>query len=171
MGKRSNFERNPRDFYRTPASAARPLIAELHRQDVDTFCEPCAGDGTLIHHLHEFYCIEAHDIEPQAPGIDQKDALTITSTEADVIITNPPWSRFVLHPLLEHFVNIAPTWLLLDAGWMFTRQASPYLRWCKKIIAVGRVKWIPDSPYTSKDDCAWYLFDKNKTGDTIFIGR
>lgn len=29
----------------------------------------------------------------------------------------------------------------------------------RKIVSVGRVKWIEDSPHTGKDDCAWYMFD------------
>ena len=36
MGKRSNFERLPRDFYPTPFSAVAPLIP--HLRGVRTFC-------------------------------------------------------------------------------------------------------------------------------------
>jgi len=39
---------------------------------------------------------------------------------------------------------------------------------------VGRVKWIPDSKMTGKDNCAWYLFDntfEGKGGCTQFYGR
>ena len=43
MGKRSNFERKPRDYYRTPIEAAEPIRPFM--QDIQTFCEPCAGDG------------------------------------------------------------------------------------------------------------------------------
>ena len=49
MGKRSEFERIPRDFYPTPYSAVEPLIA--HLPEWYTFMEPCAGDGRLIDHL------------------------------------------------------------------------------------------------------------------------
>ena len=49
MGKRSEFERVPRDFYPTPYSAVEPLIA--HLPEWYTFMEPCAGDGRLIDDL------------------------------------------------------------------------------------------------------------------------
>ena len=57
-------------------------------------------------------CVYAGDI---ATG---QDALArSTSTAApDAIITNPPYTRPLMHPLIEHFQRIAPTWLLLDYG-------------------------------------------------------
>jgi len=54
---------------------------------------------------------------------------------ADCICTNPPWSRDVLHRLIEHFQNIAPTWLLLDSDWAQTKQAAPFLPSCSDIVA------------------------------------
>src|SRR5262249_32427864 len=49
MGKRSNFECEPRDFYRTPAAAVPPLLP--HLRGVRTFAEPCCGDSALVGHL------------------------------------------------------------------------------------------------------------------------
>jgi hypothetical protein len=39
MGKRSSFERIPRDFYPTPYAAVPPLIP--HLRGIRTFAEPC----------------------------------------------------------------------------------------------------------------------------------
>src|SRR6476660_1760063 len=106
MGKRSHFERREADFYPTPWAAVVPLIPYL--RGIRTFAEPCAGDGALVRHLKEFdlRCVYAGDI---AAG---QDALGLDSYgKADAIITNPPWSRDVLHRLIAHFQNIAPTWL------------------------------------------------------------
>ena len=90
----------------------------------------------------------------------------------DFFITNPPWSRDVLHPLIMHLSAIRPTFLLFDADWMHTKQAAPYLPYCKKIVSVGRVKWIPHSPHSGKDNCAWYLFDADAGQRSIdFYGR
>ena len=102
-----------------------------------------------------------------------KDAMDIEDAESDVdfFITNPPWSRDVLHPMLMHLSAILPTWLLFDADWMHTKQAAPYLAYCKKIISVGRVKWIPGSRYTGKDNAAWYLFESDASGSVEFYGR
>ena len=170
MGKRSDFARNPRDFYPTPEAAVLPLLPFLSRGE--TFVEPCAGDGALVRHLekHGLHCAGQYDIEPQAPGIVQQDYTDLKACGADYIITNPPWDRTLLHPMIDHWRKLAPTWLLFDADWAHTRQARPYLDYCARIVSVGRVKWIPDSKMTGKDNCAWYLFLAEKT-DTIFYGR
>jgi len=174
MGKRSNFERKPRDFYPTPFEAVKPLINHLSREF--TFCEPCAGNGTLVGHLESYggICMWASDIEPQLEGIHTDNYSNVGEEqclESEFIITNPPWDRAILHPMIDHFRNIRPTWLLFDADWMHTKQASPYLFNCKKIVSIGRVKWFGDT--TGKDNCAWYLFtnEYRPLGVPEFYGR
>jgi len=174
MGKRSDFARRERDFYPTPVAAVEPLIPHLPEQF--TYIEPCFGDGALIRALSSFegvahggrFCptLEyASDIElpPTRHGLRAyvKDALAIEEADADVdfFITNPPWARPILHRLILHLSEIRPTWLLFDADWMHTKQAAIYLQYCRKIVSVGRVKWIPDSPHTGKDNACWFLFD------------
>jgi hypothetical protein len=173
MGKRSTFERRERDFYPTPREAAVPLLRHLAPRT--RFCEPCAGDGALIRHLQAagHFCTYAFDIEPRDTGIHIGDATIELSAGygADCFITNPAWRRDVLHPIITNLSARLPTWLLFDADWMHTRQAAPYLPLCRKIVSVGRVKWIPDSPFTGKDNCAWYLFDANSDAPAVFIGR
>jgi hypothetical protein len=172
MGKRSKFERNERDFYPTPLEAVQPLAP--HIKMGTKFAEPCAGDGALSRHLESLGCVKywESDIDPQQEGIIKTDALTVTNplAWADCIVTNPPWDRKILHQMIEHFRKLNTTWLLFDADWMHTKQAAPFLPYCSKIVSVGRVKWIPDSKMTGKDNCAWYCFEKNKT-KTIFFGR
>lgn len=171
MGKRSDFERVPRDFYPTPYEAIIPLLPHLEPET--RYCEPCAGDGALIDHLsrHGHICARARDIEPRRADIDQKDALTTITGNIDCFITNPPWDRKILHPLIEHLSDQAPTWLLFDADWVHTRQSIPFLPRLRKIVSVGRVKWIPDSKMTGKDNCAWHLFGTPSLLPTQFIGR
>jgi hypothetical protein len=170
MGKRSSFERRPQDFYRTPYEAVVPLLPYLPAGTA--FAEPCAGDGALIDHLtvagHE--CVWATDIEPRRDDIDNYDARTIM-TACDCYITNPPWRRDVLHEIIMWLSDQKPTWLLLDADWMHTKQAAPYMRRCRQIVSVGRVKWIEDSKHTGKDNCCWYLFEAWPSGQTNFVGR
>ena len=173
MGKRSDFERIPRDFYPTPAEAVAPLLAQLAPRTF--FAEPCAGNGALIDHLMAagHGCGRAWDIAPQRADIDRQDALTGVVDEGaiDCFITNPPWDRRVLHPLIVHLSDQAPTWLLFDADWVHTRQAAPFLPRLRRIVSVGRIKWIPDSTMTGKDNCAWHLFDKPSNEPTAFYGR
>ena len=171
MGKRSSFERIPRDFYPTPREAVLPLLP--HLAPGTRFCEPCAGDGTLIDHLTGagHICARARDIEPRRADIDSGDALTTLTGNIDCFITNPPWDRKILHPLIDFLSAQHPTWLLFDADWIHTRQSAPFIPYLRKIVSVGRVKWIPDSPFTGKDNCAWHLFDQCDDAPAIFVGR
>lgn len=173
MGKRSDFARIERDFYPTPKEAVMPLLAHLGAGT--RFCEPCAGDGALIGHLHDagHRCTYAFDIDPQACGIHLGDATIELSAGygADCFITNPPWDRAILHAIIRNLAARKPTWLLFDSDWMHTRQSAPFMPVLRKIVSVGRVKWIPDSPFTGKDNCCWYLFDAHSEAPAQFVGR
>lgn len=171
MGKRSSFRRMKNDAYDTPVEAVLPLIS--HLPDRFTFDEPCAGCGQLADALKNFggVPLSLFDIEPRRRDVRQLDAFNIADTGAQYIITNPPWTRELLHPLILHLCQLAPTWLLLDAGWAFTKRAAPYMDHCRKVVAVGRLRWIPGSPHTGKDDCAWYLFTHATDEPTLFFHR
>lgn len=165
MGKRSTFDRIPRDFYPTPREAVLPLLPHLPAHTL--FAEPCCGDMDLVSHLVEFghVCTMASDI---SQGID---ALALECVDCEYIITNPPWHRKILHPMIAHFAAMRPTWLLFDADWVHTKQSAPFMPLLVKVVSVGRVKWIPDSKMTGKDNCAWHLFDARHVGPTEFVGR
>lgn len=172
MGKRSDFVRSPRDFYPTPMEAVKPLLPHLYPGT--KFDEPCCGAGDLIQHLeeHGHICSGSSDIDEGATwGLPCTNALDLTECQGQMWITNPPWRRDILHPLIAHLSSIAPAWLLIDADWSHTRQSGPYMEYCRKIVSVGRVKWIPGSKMTGKDNAAWYLFDRHAGGATAFFGR
>lgn len=171
MGKRSTFERRDRDFYPTPAEAVPPLLRHLVPRT--RFVEPCAGDGALHDHLIAagHICARAYDIEPRRSDIYRADALRERVINFDCFITNPPWDRNVLHPLIVHLSDQAPTWLLFDADWVHTRQAAPFAPRLRRIVSVGRLKWIPDSPFTGKDNCAWHLFSAPAATACAFYPR
>jgi hypothetical protein len=156
VGKRSDgFERRERDFYPTPYEAVLPLLPHLPERV--RFVEPCAGDGRLVRHLerHGHHCIDAFDLEPQDASVRQANALNVWPTSGHMVITNFPWSRVMLHPLLDHWRLLMPVWTLLDANWLFTAGAAPYLRFVSDVVVVGRVKWIEGSKQTGKDDSIW----------------
>lgn len=177
MGKRSEFERRPRDYYPTPIDAVEPLISHLpYKFD---YIEPCAGDGRLIDHIHTLtggsgVCHGAIDIEPQRADIVRANALQLQTELYDpetFIITNPPWERQILHAMIDNFMAICKSWLLFDADWMHTKQSAILMTYCSKVVSIGRVKWIEGSKSVGKDNCCWYLFDAEHKGATEFYGR
>ena len=102
----------------------------------------------------------------------KQDALEHGYSYCDYIITNPPWNRKILHPMIDHFADQKPTWLLFDSDWMHTKQSIPYLKMLKKVVSVGRVKWIEGSASVGKDNCCWYLFENTFQFNSIeFCGR
>ncbi len=162
MGKRSSFPRRDRDAYPTPRSAVWPLIP--HLRGIRSFAEPCCDNGDLVRHLESFglRCLYQGD---KATG---QDALTFDSFgPINSIITNPPWKRVDLHPLISHFQKIAPTWLLIDMDWSSTKQARPYLPCCTDILPLGRQIWIAGTDQTGFDNSAWYRFDARHVAGPI----
>lgn len=173
MGKRSEFERVEKDFYRTPEKAVLPLLRHLAPGTV--YAEPCAGDGALIDILARYghRCIGAADIDPKRDDIPQGDALRMKVPAAtQAIITNPPWTRTVMHPMIRHFARQRPTWTLFDSDWLFTGQAAEFMPILRKVVAVGRVRWIAGSTMDGKENAMWAMFDATRPRSTIeFYGR
>lgn len=197
MGKRSNFERIENDFYETPIEAFYALIPHLPKCNF-ILVDPCAGEHKIIKHLRDLmdngiayypydYCPE--DYEAQSKQADAQSAKyfeTAFFNSYDVILTNPPWDRRVkdengkllptdqqlLHRIIDNCSSQAPTWLLFDADWMHTVQSEEYMKYCHKIVSVGRLKWFPNTKTVGKDNCAWYLFDQTKVNrGTRFYSR
>lgn len=177
MTKRAfkKFKRNPKDFYATPPEAVLPLLPFLDLGQ--GFIEPCAGDGALVAVLqaHGLVCVAAGDIAPRAASVMPLDALSpawdwhIQALSAvPKIITNPPWSRDVLHQMIERFRGYG-CWLLFDADWMHTRQAAGHLIHCSRIVSVGRVSWMGNG-VSGFDNCAWYEFGPTPA-ETVFYPR
>lgn len=176
MGKRSDFIRVDKDFYRTIDKRAGDILSPFLMEGM-TYAEPCYGLGDLAGQLNAYglKCHHASDINGSYNYVVERDALELTADDlkrCDVIITNPPWSRPILHQMITHFSSLKPTWLLFDADWAHTQQSASYIKdLCTDIVSVGRLKWIPDTNMSGKDNCAWYKFDINKTETTRFHGR
>lgn len=176
MGKRSEYVKRPRDAYFTPEEAVRPIVKYL--KEGVTFCEPCAGDGRLVRHIEKLVpdalCLLAMDTEPQADFILTGDAKLLTSESVencDLIITNPPFTWSELSPMLDRWIPLAPTVLLLPADFMHNKRFAKYLKHCGLVVSIGRVKWIEGSKMSGVDNYAWYFFTPEQMGDTVFRGR
>lgn len=158
MGKRSSFARRKNDAYLTwDRRAVPPLLPYL---DPGGFVEPCAGQGHLIDQLalYGLHCEAAYDVDPGRPGIAVGDARTLRVRAGAQVISNPPWSRPILHAIIENLAPQTVTWLLFDADWLFTQQSAPVLRHLHLVVPVGRLRWVEGSKHDAQDSCAWYKF-------------
>ncbi len=173
MGRRSSFDKIPKDLYRTIDKRAVDALLP-HLKPRTRFAEPCVGHFDLVRQLQEaghflYWASDIQKFEPQVKvsgctvsvQYEVCDALILTTPlqMADCIITNPPWSRDVLHPMISHFVkNSKFTWLLFDAAWAYTKQSRELMKYCTDIVPVGRLNWIEGTKMQGKDDCSWYRF-------------
>ena len=174
MGKRSNEVKRKNDAYMTwDKRALLPLLP--HLESGSSFVEPCAGKTDLIKQLQAqgHICLDALDIDPVTPLVRRGDATEFVCDDVNVdyFITNPPWTRSILHHIIMNLSDQRPTWLLFDADWCHTLQAIPYMSRCVKVVSIGRLKWIEGSPHDGKDNCAWYLFDYRHYSGPVFYPR
>lgn len=169
MGKRSSFPRIDRDAYQTIDPRAVAMLLP-HLRGIRTFAEPCAGEGYLVGQLQAagLVCAYEGDIET---GLDALVHPFDEEAVFDAIITNPPWRRDIMHAMILRFQAMAPTWLLFDADWAHTKQSGPYIDQCSHIVSVGRLKWMPGTKMTGKENAAWHRFHAQHTGGPRFVGR
>jgi hypothetical protein len=168
LAKRSTgkFPRADKDKYRTPLSAALPLLD--HLKPCTRFIECCAGEGDLIDHLtaagHILVSSSDAEIDATVARYDVPPGV--------MFVTNPPWRRDILHPLIINLSDQAPTWLLFDSDWVHTQQAFPFLPRLRTVVSTGRHRWIPGTKHTAKDNTSWHLFGLPIANNlTRFIGR
>jgi hypothetical protein len=120
MGKRSDFRRIERDAYDTPAAAVEPLLRHLSHRI--RFVEPCVGGGCLVGHLKRagHALVGAYDLP------DDARSHRYAIEPGALFVTNPPyWGRPAdLHPLVCNLSDQAPTWLLMQADWLFNSRVA-----------------------------------------------
>lgn len=178
MSKRTSgqFERKPRDLYDTVPAAVPPLLPYL--APGTEFIEPCAGNGALIDLLTAagHVCRWATDIAPGRAGIGKINALWLPGIGAanipgKVVITNPPWTRSILHPLIDGLSIVWPSWFLFEADWIHTLQSAELYPRCSRIVPVGRLKWMPGTKHVGFDNAAWYEFTPGHTDGPHMMPR
>ena len=180
MGKREEVKKpkSARDFYATiDPDAVTPLLPYLAYQ---SFAELCAGEGDLVKLLHSngVRCSYAIDIEYTSflrTNGYWGDALDVTELDlefSDCIVTNPPFTKSVLLPLIDHFVTLKPTWLLLPADMLHNKYMTPYMKKCELVLSIGRLCWFPVNGKKVKgvDNFIWAKFVSYET-PTTFVGR
>jgi len=145
MGKRSDFDRLTRDFYATIDPKALPETF-LECVSGSTYAEPCYGNGDLVRLIGDrAECLHKSDIEG-GEGCQQLDGTKLTYGDiwkCNAIVTNPPYKRTMLDPLLDQWLTVKkPIWLLLPADYMHNITFGKYMEKCSKVVSVGRLFWF-----------------------------
>lgn len=177
MSKRSTFEKKPKDFYPTTDPKAIPPAFRAFIQG-RRYAEPCCGAGDLVDLLADIaICRWESDVECRGAG-KLWDAMSLSKNElekCECIITNPPYTKEVLLPMIDKFISLKPTWLLLPADLMHNKYFSDYMKKCSRVISVGRLCWFPKEGkrVASTENYAWYFWPYKATPDneTVFYGR
>ena len=163
MSKRSSFGRIPRDLYESvdPRILAPNFLSYITGK---MYYEPSCGSGKLINQLAPYaVCGGASDIEPLGVGT-RKDGLYVTIDDVedfDYLITNPPYKKDLLLPLIDHWSSLIPTWLLLPADLAHNGYMVPYMKKCERVVSVGRLyfflnEWVVKEPFDHDElDTKW----------------
>ena len=169
MSKRHpGLPQKERDDWPTPIVAAIPLLRLLAPHT--RFIEPCAGAGELVGHLLDagHICAASYDLP-----IDARTASYAIEPDT-IFVTNVPWRRrFEPQKIIANLSDQAPLWALIYSDWLFNLHSTPYLPRLRAIVAIGRVKWVPNSPHDSgMENSCWCLFNRPDASATIrFVGR
>lgn len=106
------------DNYPTPQEPIEAFLKQLDLSNVKSFCEPCRGDSAILKH---FVGIDNVDYAEIREGIDylKKDF------EADLIVTNPPFSLAL--EFLEKSLKEAKTVAyLLRLNFLGSQKRKPF---------------------------------------------
>lgn len=179
MAKRGEkFERSPRDLYETvDPRAVAALLPYVDR--ALPFVENCAGAGALADQLVAagMSCVSMYDIHPLRDDIVKGDAREIELLFRGQYITNPPFTRPLMHAIMWHCASQVPSWFLVEADWLITQQAGDILRkHGAEVIAVGRLRWFREGDPRDKgndpmDNFVWVKLVPEPYGGIIFWPR
>lgn len=163
MSKRTRTKsaiNNPRNYWPTPIGPINQLGRILPAGMM--YDEPCAGDGRLIRGLapHGLFCVQAHDLVPQGAGIRIGNALNLPISGRP-IITNPPYAKSLLEPLLDHWIGRTEVWLLLPSDMMVNKWTNPYMRFVDRILPIGRVSWMENGK-AGFENSVWFRFSTDR---------
>jgi hypothetical protein len=172
MSKRSNFVKVERDYY--PTTDPKVKVPEfINSIKGKTYAEPCYGHGDLENLIINVASLRyKSDIRATNLTCKVQDAMALTKEQlkdCDLIITNPPFTKSVLLPMIDKFISLKPTWLLLPADYMHNQYFRPYMNLCTKVVSIGRICWFPTDEgkrVASTDNFAWYFWPKKATGDS-----
>lgn len=151
-------ERLEHDFYPTPLYSFQPLLDRIDFSNINSFLEPCKGDGRILNKIN---CKNKYWAEIRE-GVDY---LTTPFSPVDLIITNPPFSLSL--EFLEKSLTEAQTVCYLQRlNWLGSQKRQTF--WNNHIpdklfILAKRPQFKKELGLgggTDSTEYAWFIWDK-----------
>lgn len=185
-GGSSDRGRVVNDYYATPPQDTQNFLDlicdEIDINEINTILEPAAGGGHIIDVLYEYFPhakIDGVDIEPKREDIVELDFLeTEGFNNYDLVITNPPFklarefitkslelsNRYVMYYLKIQFLEgkTRKDWfktLPMKYVYVYSYRSNP--------LRNGELLDERGKPWSSTMCFAWFVFDKQYTGEPI----
>lgn len=147
--------RNENDFYPTPVYSVKPLVDLIDWSRVNSFLEPCKGDGAI-------YDLVDCKIKQWAEINEGVDYLQRVFSEADLIITNPPFT------LAKEFLEKSLTesdcvCYLLRLNYLGSSKRKPFWKQVgtpnKLLVLIKRPSFTGKG--TDATEYAWFCWDRS----------
>ena len=178
-GGKGVWDRSPTDFYPTPTASTRSLKDFIDVDSTDTILEPCAGVG---HIAKEFENVTALDLyEYKTEYLHQvTTGINFLSWTPDKnyswVITNPPFDRKVLMPIIEKSLSIATKGVAMFLKITFLESSSRFTFFQENknlknvVIFSNRQPLYRNAIVTGASNAicyAWFIWDKRYNGEPI----
>lgn len=172
------YEREPNDFYETPAWVTRALWRNIHVPTQATIWEPAAGRGAIAKAWEGPNPWLMSDINPMAADVLLLDFLSINLTpdgSIGAIITNPPFKildAFARHALSFGQENNIPVALLARNEWDCAKGRADLIdQLAMKVVLRKRPIWFPDREQRAspRHNYAWYIWRPGHVGPAQIV--
>lgn len=146
------------DRYYTPPWAYEALFSHIRWKAVESFCEPCAGDGRILKAAKEQTSLHTHYWELDE---DRNYLEEVELPLVDLIITNPPYNqaRIFIARSLSHAHCICYllrlNYLGSQARRQFWRHYPP-----SHLYVLSKRPSFDGSGRTDATEYAWFVWDK-----------
>jgi hypothetical protein len=171
--RNSEYTRQPRDLYETPAWVTRALIPHLP-EGIESIWEPACGSGKMVRALRKHFKVIGTDLRHRN-FLHERSYLPVRPIDA--IITNPPYGRLAqlfVEKAIELMRPEQGTVAMLmsvnfDTGATREHLFGDCRIFKKKLVLTKRIVWFKrtdgekEAPSTNH---AWYIWDFKHIGPT-----
>ena len=174
VGFKKNSDRPKDDFYPTPESATRAMLAHIHIPEDVTILEPSCGDGAISKILEETHTVISRDLENHGYGEIGQDFLKTTDWPEGRfwIITNPPYN--IANDYVRKCLASPAERVILLLKWDYSggsksREGILNIGKIQRVLLMKeRVSFWPKGKERKGSPSyysAWYIWDKRFTSD------